>query len=74
MSSITLGRLPASEAGKPVLHDAPEKQIEAMLSQQDAIIAAIKALCVKLDADTSLDEDDYAATISDPLAPLALFI
>jgi hypothetical protein len=68
-----LGRLPSEQVGSKILHDAPEKQISAMLSKQDEIIDLIKALCEKLDAD-AVGGADYAATISDGLKKIQLYL
>jgi hypothetical protein len=72
--STELGRLPAAQAGQKILHDAPEKQISAMLSKQDEIIAALKALTAKLDLDATVTDADYAATISDGLNKIQLHL
>jgi hypothetical protein len=71
--SSELGRLPASQVGKSVLHDAPEKQMEAVMSQLDQVVTAMKALTAKLDAEGSIDTD-YASLISDSLAKIDLHL
>jgi hypothetical protein len=74
MNGTEVGRLPVSRVGKVALHDAPNEQIAAMLSNQDAIITALKAIAAKLDADTGTSEIDYAATITDALKVLDLHL
>jgi hypothetical protein len=70
--STSLGRLSAAEAAQPAKYDAPEKTVSAILSNQDAIIAAIKALCAKLDADAGVTDANYASSVSDALAAIDL--
>jgi hypothetical protein len=72
IGSTTLGRLSAAEAAKPVIYDAPEKLIAALLTSQDAMIDAIKALTAKLDADAGVTDTTYAALISNGLTKIAL--
>lgn len=70
--SSTLGRLSAAEAGKPVIYDAPEKVISAILSNQDSVIAALKVLTAKLDLDAGVTDTNYAALVSNSLSPILL--
>lgn len=51
--SLKIGRLASGEVGKEVLHDAPEKQMAAVMSKLDELIAAVKALDL---ANTSVPE------------------
>jgi hypothetical protein len=69
--STALGRLQPAEVGKKVIYDAPEKTISALLSNQDAMVDAIKALCAKLDFD-ALGSANYAASISNSLSKIVL--
>lgn len=69
--STELGRLSSSEASQPVPYDSPEKTMSAVLSKQDAIIDALKALTAKLDADGGV-ATDYAATITASLSKIDL--
>jgi hypothetical protein len=69
--STSLGRLLASEKGGKILHDLPEKQAKAMMSQLDDIVAqvqalvvAVKAIAAKLDADGGVTDTNYASTIT----------
>ena len=59
-----LGRLSDEEVGKEILHDAPEKQMQAVMSKLDELIDAIAALTAKLDADAGVTDTDYAAEVS----------
>lgn len=68
-----LGRIPAAELAEKIVHDAPEKQVAAMLTKQDEIIDLIKALCAKLDTD-AVGGADYAATLSDGLKKIQLHL
>lgn len=68
-----LGRLSSGEVGKPVVHDDPSKQGQAVQSQLDAVVDALKALCAKLDTD-AVGGADYAATISDSLKKIVLYL
>jgi len=63
--STDYGRLNKDLVGKQLSDDAPELKVAAMLSKQDDLIAAIKALTAKLDADAGVTDTDYASTISD---------
>jgi hypothetical protein len=74
MDGFQLGRLSADELGKKVLHDAPEKQVAALMSKVDELTTALAALCAKLDADAGVTDTDYAATISDSVAKIELYI
>lgn len=60
------------DASEELTHDAPNATVEGMLTKQDELIDAIKALCVKLDADVGVTDADYASSISDALAKLKL--
>lgn len=44
MSPEKLGRLSDQEEGKEILHDSPEKQMEAVMSKLDEITDALQAL------------------------------
>ena len=55
MDGFQLGRLGESELDKPVLHDAPEKQMQAIMSKIDELILAMQALAA---ANTSVPEVD----------------
>ena len=70
--SLILGRLASAEKAKPVIYDAPEKTISALLSNNDALIDAVKALCAKLDADAGVTDTNYAALISNSLSKIDL--
>jgi len=67
----TLGRLAPSQVGQPVIYDAPERTVQAILTQQDAIITAIQALCTKLDGE-SVGDGTLAASIGATLQPIQL--
>ena len=69
-----LGRLPDAEAAAKIIADAPNKQIAAMLTQQDKLIDAIKALTAKLDLDATVTDSNYAALISDGLNKIQLYL
>lgn len=73
MDGFQLGRLTADELGKKVLHDAPEKQVAALMSKVDELVDALKALTAKMDAD-GFGDTDYAATISDSIAKIELYV
>ncbi len=51
---------------------APKSAEQAMLKKMDEMIDAIKALTAKLDADATVTDTDYAATISDALDKVKL--
>jgi hypothetical protein len=69
--SKPLGRLNPAELGKAVIYDAPERTVQAILSNQDAIIAALQALAAKLDAESVGDGTLYTLVAS--LQPVQLF-
>ena len=69
--SSTLGRLPASQIGTPIIYDAPERVVSAILSQQDAIIAALQALAAQLDANTITGHPYNTGSVA-ALAPIQL--
>ena len=73
MDGFQLGRLSADELNKKVIHDAPEKQVAALMSKVDELTDVIKALCAKLDAD-AVGSATYAADISDSIAKIELYI
>jgi len=74
MTGFELGRLQEAEKLQAVLHDAPEKQMAAVMSKLDEMIDAIKALTAKLDADSADTggDADYAAEVSDALNKIEL--
>lgn len=73
MTGEELGRLSPGEVGHPVLHDAPEKQMQAVMSKLDELVDVIKALTAKLDADGGVDTD-YAAEVTASLSKIQLFL
>lgn len=73
MDGFQIGRLTDDEKMKKVIHDAPEKQVAALMSKVDELTDAIKALCAKLDTDT-VGSASYAADISDSIAKIELYI
>jgi hypothetical protein len=74
MTGFELGRLQEAEKSQPVLHDAPEKQMAAVMSKLDEMIEAMKLLAAKLDADAgdTGGDNDYAALITDALGKIEL--
>lgn len=74
MTGYELGRLEASELNKPILADAPEKQMAAVMSKLDELIDAMKALAAKLDADSgdTGGDSDYAALVTDAINKIEL--
>jgi hypothetical protein len=44
MTGEEIGRLSASEVDKPVLHDAPEKQMAAVMSKLDQVVDKLSAI------------------------------
>ena len=72
---IEVGRRDVAEVDSGNLtHDAPSNTVEAMLTKQDAIVDAIKAMAAKLDADAGVTDTDYASSITDSLAKLKLIL
>lgn len=71
MTGFDLGRLQEAEKSQQVLHDAPEKQVAAIMSKLDELIDAMKALGAKLDAD-GVGGADYAALVTDALKKIEL--
>jgi hypothetical protein len=71
MSTPLLGRLAPAQVGKPVIYDAPERTVQAILSNQDSMIAALKAIAAKLDSESV--GDGTLHTITDALQPIQLF-
>ena len=70
--STSLGRLPAAQVGQPVIYDAPERTIAAILTQQDAIIAALQALAAQLDTNSVTGHPYNTGTLVAALAPIQL--
>lgn len=73
MSSSTLGRLSSAEMSQLNL-DESSQSFKALLTQQDAIIVALKAIAAKLDADGGVTDTNYASTITASLAALSFKI
>lgn len=71
--STTIGRLNSAQVGKPVVYDAPERTVAAILTQQDALVAALKALAAQLDA-ASITGGPYNTAAIQALAPIILYI
>jgi hypothetical protein len=69
--SQKLGRLNPAEAGKPVIYDAPERTVQAIISNQDSVVAALKAIAAKLDGEAV--GDGTLHTITDSLQLIQLF-
>jgi len=59
---------------KPNFHDAPNRTVEVMLSNQDKLIDAIKGMAAKLDADGGVGDADYATLLTDALGKLDLVL
>lgn len=59
-----IGRLTDAQVGKPVINDAPEQQMRAVMSQLDQLVGVVKALAAKLDLDGGVTDTDYAASVS----------
>lgn len=59
-----IGRLTDEQVGKPVINDAPEQQMRAVMSQLDQLVGVVKALAAKLDLDGGVTDADYAASVS----------
>ena len=71
MSDATdVGRLPSDEVGDEHLLDDPTKAFSALLTKVDGIIAALKGLAAKLDADGTVTDSNYAALWTAKLAEL----
>jgi len=71
MSDATdVGRLPSDEVGDEHLLDDPTKAFSALLTKVDGIIAALKGLAAKLDADGTVTDSNYAALWTATLAEL----
>lgn len=67
--SVTQGR----NSDTTLRNDDPGAKVGAILANQDRVIDALKALCVKIDADGGIGgHTNYAATISDALTKLSL--
>ena len=60
-----LGRLSEGELGKAVMHDAPEKQVAAMMSKLDEVAQLLRDLTAKLDADAGITDTDYSDLVAD---------
>jgi len=69
--STSLGRLSAAQVGQPQIYDAPERTVAAILTNQDAIIAALKALAAQLDTN-SITGHPYNTGLVAALAPVQL--
>lgn len=65
----TLGRLSTAQMSQLIL-DNPSQVVLALVTQQDAIIAALQAISAKLDADGGVTDTNYASTITASLAAL----
>lgn len=74
MTETLVGRLSPEEAALPVLADASNRQVLALQTKVDLLTDAVKALCAKLDGDAGVTSTDYAATISDALSKVIVFI
>ena len=51
---------------------APKSAEQAMLQKQDEIIDLLKSLAAKLDADTGVNDTDFASTLTDALEKVKL--
>lgn len=59
-----LGRLSEAELGQKVVHDAPAKQMAAVMSKLDEISQVLRDLTAKLDSDSGVDAEDYGALVA----------
>lgn len=59
-----LGRLSEAELGQKVTHDAPAKQMAAVMSKLDEIAQVLRDLTAKLDADGGVDDEDYGSLVT----------
>ena len=59
---------------EPNVHDAPNRTVEVMLSNQDRLIDALKGMAAKLDADGGVTDTDYAADLTDAIGKLDLIL
>ncbi len=74
MTNYEVGRLLPAEIGIKLPLDAPEKTVAALLSKVDELTDALTALCVKLDADSGVNNTNYAAVISTPILKLQFYV
>jgi len=72
--SDKIGRIPVENLYDKHVHDAPNRTVEAMLTQIDQLVTQMQALTAKLDADTGVTDTDYATTISDSVQKLDLIL
>jgi hypothetical protein len=71
MSDATdVGRLPSDEVGDEHLLDDPTKAFSALLTKVDEIIAALKGIAAKLDADGGVTDTNYRSLWTTALAEL----
>lgn len=71
MSDATdVGRLPSDEVGDEHLLDDPTKAFSALLTKVDEIIAALKGIAAKLDADDGVTDTNYRSLWTNALAEL----
>ena len=62
--SDKIGRIPLENLYDKHVHDAPNRTVEAMLTQLDQLVGQVQALTAKLDLDTGVTDTDYEDTIS----------
>ncbi len=74
MTQTLVGRLSPEEAALPVIGDVSNRQVLALTTKVDQLTDAIKALTAKLDTDGGVTGTDFAATITDALSKLQIFI
>ena len=72
MTSLEIGRLLPAEVGRVLQHNAPEKQVAAMLSKMDEMINVMKSLTAKLDADAGVTDVNYASLLTNSLKKIEL--
>ena len=72
--SLIQGDIGRDDQQENIVHDAPNKTVETMLRNQDLVIDAIKAIAAQLDADTGVNDTDYASGITDSLVKLQMIL
>lgn len=55
MNGTELGRMPASQIAKGVVHDSPEAQVAAIMTKLDECIGRLNAIAVAIEASTDGD-------------------
>ena len=72
--SDKIGRIPVENLYDKHVHDAPNRTVEALLTQVDQLVGRLQALTEKLDLDTGVTDLDYADLISAPVQKLDLIL